>query len=960
LPRWFQPPPLTPQADLKGDGPWVVRAYFTGRQMVNDLASWTEPWEVHSDQGYVVVGVDRTGYRRLLEAGFRVEVDAQLTAELNRPRLRLPGQTAAIPGFPCYRTVEETYATATAIVTAHPTLASWIDIGDTWEKITVTQPITQDLPGYDLMVLRLTNAAVPGPKPKLFVMSSMHAREYPPAELNTRFAEYLVDQYDVDPDVTWLLDYHEIHLLLQANPDGRKLAEGGDPQRKNTNNSNGGGCNVPPQENNQYGTDLNRNFEFYWNGCSVGGCSSDAPCAWNYRGPSAASEPETQAIQEYLRAQFPDLRAAPLTAAVPITAAGLFIDLHNKAREVLWPWGFTGAVAPNGAALQTLGRKLAYFNLYTPEQSFTMYPADGVSHDFAYGELGLAAYTIELGETDFFQDCDTFDNTILPDNLPALLYAAKVVRAPYLTPAGPDALSVSVSPTLVAAGAPVTLTAILTDARYSALNGTEPSQNIVAAEYYVDAPPWVTTTTPISYPLAAADGAFDAPQEAVQATLDTGDLTEGRHMLFVRGQDAAGNWGPFSAVFIHVSLKPTAQFTAAAPIQVSQPVTFTNLSAGTLPITYAWDFGDATPPIYQFTNLPTTHTYTASGQFTVTLTATNSMGRDSVSHTVTVLPPPCPPVTITHLTSNAPVMLGEAVYLSAAVAGQPPLSYTWSFGDGQPSAVTSQPSATHTYTAAGSYTVTLEIANQCAASDTHAISLTVNSLPPPQPTWITQVYVNDVLTDALSIQVSQGDAVQIVDQVRITAVHNVTYSLLALWTDSLTLSGWLSSTGQITVTSGAAQWDVQDGLPHTGYALTKTFQVGDGEWAYDYLTQTLWIWQAETQPAPRILIFDNQVTCSAPFILDLRSDAPVQMGKPMHLTATVVGDGPLTYTWEWGDHSPSQIGAELSAVSHTYALSGAYPVSLTVVNVCPESDQQTLWVQVTPRYDLYLPLMIKP
>ena len=245
-------------------GPWVVRAYYTDEQMVRDLAVWNEPWEVHRDARYVVVEVDAEAYARLLAAGFRVEIDASLTTQLRRPNVMLPEQVAGIPGYPCYRTVEETFATAVTIATEYPDLATWVDIGDSWEKTAAGGN-----PGYDLLVLRLTNEAIPGPKPKLFVMSSIHAREYTPAELNTRFAEYLVAHYGVDADVTWVLDYHEIHLLLQANPDGRKKAETGLSWRKNTNE------NYCSPTSNDRGADLNRNFEFQW-GCCNG--SSDAPC----------------------------------------------------------------------------------------------------------------------------------------------------------------------------------------------------------------------------------------------------------------------------------------------------------------------------------------------------------------------------------------------------------------------------------------------------------------------------------------------------------------------------------------------------------------------------------------------------------------------------------------------------------------------------------------------------------
>ena len=150
----------------------------------------------------------------MIKAGFRVEINDRLTEEHNRVISRLPGQTRGIDGFPCYRTVAETYATAAQMALDFPNLATWTDIGDSWEK-------QAGLGGHDMQVLVLTNSAVAGPKPKLFVMTAVHAREYTTAELNTRFAEFLLNNYDSDPDATWLLDHHEVHLSLQSNPDGR-------------------------------------------------------------------------------------------------------------------------------------------------------------------------------------------------------------------------------------------------------------------------------------------------------------------------------------------------------------------------------------------------------------------------------------------------------------------------------------------------------------------------------------------------------------------------------------------------------------------------------------------------------------------------------------------------------------------------------------------------------------------
>ena len=144
---------------------------------------------------------------------------------------------------------------------------------------------------------------------------------------------------------------------------------------------------------------------------------------------SAASEPETQAVVNYVRSQYPDLRNDDLTSAAPITTSGIFIDLHSYSQLVLWPWGDTSRVAPNGPAMQTLGRKFAYFNGYTPEQSVGLYPTSGTTDDTAYGELGVPAFTIEMG-VNFFESCTTFESSTYPTNLPALLYAAKARAGP--------------------------------------------------------------------------------------------------------------------------------------------------------------------------------------------------------------------------------------------------------------------------------------------------------------------------------------------------------------------------------------------------------------------------------------------------------------------------------------------------------------------------------------------------
>jgi hypothetical protein len=110
---------------------------------------------------------------------------------------------------------------------------------------------------------------------------------------------------------------------------------------------------------------------------------------------------------------------------------------------------------------------------------------------------------------------------------------------------------VSVSAAAVAAGATVTLTATADDTRYESNGqGTEPTQNIAHARYSVDQPSWAAGATTVA--MSAADGAFNARKEGVTAKINTAGWAPGRHLLLVESQDAAGNWGVPSAVFLDI------------------------------------------------------------------------------------------------------------------------------------------------------------------------------------------------------------------------------------------------------------------------------------------------------------------------------------------------------------------------------------------------------------------------
>ena len=551
----------------------VYKAYFPSLAVARKAAISFHAQLLETDykRGFLILQLDAADMDRLRGFGFRFERAAEFIQRRNQAltgfqiertrRVAGAPEPQSIPGFACYETVEETFAAGDALIATKPTLAVWASAGSSWLK-------TQGSGGYDMKVLRLTNRAIAGDKPKLLVNSAIHAREYTTAPLVLEFARWLVNGYGVNADATWILDHHEVHLMLHTNPDGRKRAEAGLSWRKNVNNNH---CS----NSNNRGIDLNRNFSFSWN--STGGVgSSGSACNLTYRGPSAGSEPETQALESYTRSLWPDRRGPGVNDAAPADTSGIHLDIHSYSQLVLWPWGEVDTPAPNGPALQTLGRRLAWFNGYTPQQSIGLYPTDGTSDAPSYGELGVASFTIELG-TSFFESCTSYNNSTKPTNLPALIYAAKVVRTPYITPGGPDVTTLTLGSDAagagVTAGTPVAVNASATDTRFNQSNGAEAVQAIAGAEYTIDVPPWAAAAKPL--PLAAADGSFSSSTEALVASLKTQGLAVGKHILFVRARDTGGTWGPVAASFLNIVAPGVLQLAEVEPndfLSNAQPV----------------------------------------------------------------------------------------------------------------------------------------------------------------------------------------------------------------------------------------------------------------------------------------------------------------------------------------------------------------------------------------------------
>ena len=158
---------------------------------------------------------------------------------------------------------------------------------------------------------------------------------------------------------------------------------------------------------------------------------------------------------------------------------------------------------------------------------------------------------------------------------------------------------------------------------------------------------------------------------------------------------------------ITVSEPPPAAAFSATPTSGINPlaVAFTDLTTGNV-ASWAWDFGDGGSSTLQNPS----HTYTVVGTYTVSLTATGAGG----SHVATQ-------VDLITVSEAAPV----AAILATPTSGAAPLavsftdlstgnvsSWSWDFGDGGSSSLQNP---AHTYTTAGTYTVSLSVSGSGGA-----------------------------------------------------------------------------------------------------------------------------------------------------------------------------------------------------------------------------------------------------
>jgi PKD repeat protein len=228
-----------------------------------------------------------------------------------------------------------------------------------------------------------------------------------------------------------------------------------------------------------------------------------------------------------------------------------------------------------------------------------------------------------------------------------------------------------------------------------------------------------STGSPTSWSWTFGDGGTSSAQSPSYTFTSAGTYT-----VTLTASNSAGSTSASTTITVTdpVVVTPTASFTASrtsgtTPVQVS----FTDTSTGA-PTSWSWTFGDGGTSSAQSPS----HTFTSAGTYTVTLTASNSAGSTSASTTITVIDPVAPTASFTASATSGTAPL--AVSFTDTSTGSP-TSWFWSFGDGGTS--TAQ-NPSHTFTTAGTYTVTLTastVGGSTSASRTVVVTAPVTGIP---------------------------------------------------------------------------------------------------------------------------------------------------------------------------------------------------------------------------------------
>jgi len=393
-------------------------------------------------------------------------------------------------------------------------------------------------------------------------------------------------------------------------------------------------------------------------------------------------------------------------------------------------------------------------------------------------------------------------------------------------------------------------------------------------------------------------------------------------------------------------------FTHSSLLWIARTITFTPFLTQGTGYTYSWNFGDGSP-VQPGTIV--THVFATPSWYTVSVTATNSMGSRTFSRYLQLWDQEVAGLGITH---TLPTSTALPIMFTAVTTQGTNLLYLWDFGDGTVTA-TSNP-VTHTYAVQGSYWVSvtvsngsnsLHVSNTCTVRDQPIYGLTfAHSMPDEinvpvaftasitqgtgvNYTWnfgdgtgeaapitainTTYIYtVPGVYTARLTATNTSGVPAYYQQVITVDrAISNVGYlNSSPLWVDvPITLTGIISS-GSMPIYT----WRFTDSTTWTGPWVTRVYTLPGTYDVYITASNTL-------TPVFRVIplvVHDQPING-----LVLNAMAPITVNEMTTFSATITQGTHVNYTFTFTD------GQRLvNPATYTFTDDGPHTVTVTASN----------------------------
>src|SRR5215210_5958663 len=238
-------------------------------------------------------------------------------------------------------------------------------------------------------------------------------------------------------------------------------------------------------------------------------------------------------------------------------------------------------------------------------------------------------------------------------------------------------------------------------------------------------------TVPYTYSWAFGDGSVESDDdESIDHTFDVA----GTYNVDLTVTDSTGRTVSDSILITGEPAPPlTAVEITSRDTEGVAPATFdfeANVTGGTVPYTYSWDFGDGS--VESGDDETVDHTFNIAGTYTVTATVTDSTGR-TVSDSILITVEAPPPLTAVNIISNDTEADAPATFEFEAnvTGGTEPYDYSWDFGDGSEESDDDE-TVDHTFDVANTYNVDLTVTDSTGRTVSDSILITVEA-PPPSP-----------------------------------------------------------------------------------------------------------------------------------------------------------------------------------------------------------------------------------